>query len=100
MRGVIFSFIVGLFFFYCLVISTKEYSIGLSFDYRPEFIQSFLKFMNPLRFFDLEYIFKKEDNQTSITLSGLSYIWDFFGRVFIAYGFYQTIQAFRRFGRK
>lgn len=32
--------------------------------------------------------------------TGLSYFIDVIARVFISYGIYQTIQAFRKFGRK
>jgi hypothetical protein len=99
-RGILFSFIVGGIFFYCLVISTQEYRIAFAFDYNSSFLQSFLKFMNPLRFFELENLFKNPEGQSSVTLSWVSYLCDFLGRVFVAYGFYQTIQAFRRFGRK
>jgi len=56
--------------------------------------------MNPLRFFDTDALFTKGNNKPYLTLTNLSYLWDFLGRVFVAYGYYQTIQAFRRFGRK
>ncbi len=56
--------------------------------------------MNPIRFFDLSDLFKKEQDKHWLTLTWYSYVIDFFGRVFIAYGYYQTIQAFRRFGRR
>ena len=56
--------------------------------------------MNPLRFFELETIFNNTSKEGNIKLNGYSYLADFGGRVFVAYGYYQTIQAFRRFGRK
>jgi hypothetical protein len=56
--------------------------------------------MNPLRFFELESIFKVGQERPFLSLSGWSYFWDLWGRVFVAYGFYQTIQAFRKYGRK
>lgn len=56
--------------------------------------------MNPLRFFDLETLFSQNDKQAYVTLTWGSYVMDFLGRIVIAYGYYQTIQAFRRFGRK
>jgi len=37
--------------------------------------------------------------ETSIT-TGLSNFIDFLSRIFIGFGIYQTIQAFRKFGRK
>lgn len=99
MRGVIFSFGIGFLFFYFLLISSNKYSIGFpSFD--DKLIPAYLKFMNPLRFIDTEALFKTNESDLKITLNGWSYFWDFVGRVFVAYGFFQTIQAFRRFGRK
>jgi uncharacterized protein YjbI with pentapeptide repeats len=98
-RGSLFSFGVGLLFFCLLLISTNEYRWGwpsLDFSLLP----AYLKFMNPLRFFELEQLFYNTPKENVIKLNGLSYLADFGGRIFIAYGYYQTIQAFRRFGRK
>ena len=98
-RGVIFSFSIGLLFFLFLLVSTNLFSWGIP-NYENELIPAYLKFMNPLRFFELENIFKNTPYKDKIILSEYSYLSDFIGRVFIAYGYYQTIQAFRRFGRK
>ncbi|MFC0774064.1 hypothetical protein [Terrimonas alba] len=95
-QGVLFSFSVGILFYCALLISTDEYHFYIP-NIDTTLIPSFLKFMNPIRFFELETLFAK---QISLTLNSWSYIWDFLGRVFVAYGFYQTIQAFRRFGRR
>jgi hypothetical protein len=97
-QAVIFSFMVGFFFFFLLIISSNEYVISYSIDFDSKLIPSFLKFMNPLRFFETRDIFKHDDGYL-ITLMGKSYIIDFIGRIFVAYGYYQTIQAFRRYGR-
>ncbi|HYF29652.1 MAG TPA: hypothetical protein VD993_00885 [Chitinophagaceae bacterium] len=98
-RGVIFSFGVGLLFFCLLLISTDKYSWGLpTFDLNM--LPAYLKFMNPLRFFELETLFRNTPAADTLTLNEYSYLADFGGRVFVAYGYYQTIQAFRRFGRK
>jgi hypothetical protein len=94
-RALIFSILIGIIFFYSLVLSTKEYHFGLPITLDSGLIKSFFKFMNPLRFFETDALFQK-----SVSLSAWSYLFDFAGRIFIAYGFYQTIQAFRRFGRK
>lgn len=99
LRGVLFSFSVGFLFFCLLLISTDRYSFGFpAFDLN--LTSAYLKFMNPLRFFELEQLFNNTPLAGKIKLSGLSYIADFGGRIFVAYGYYQTIQAFRRFGRK
>ena len=98
-RATIFSLGVGFVFFCLLLISTNMYRWGFpSFDSRM--LPAYLKFMNPLRFFELEAMFNNTPAQEKIKLTELSYLADFGGRIFIAYGYYQTIQAFRRFGRK
>lgn len=95
-RGILFSFGMGLLFFSFLLISTDAYHLGLpSLDFG--LVPAFLKFMNPIRFIDTETLFAK---QPAIVLNEWSYFWDFLGRIFVTYGFYQTIQAFRRYGKK
>jgi hypothetical protein len=98
-RGLLFSLGVGFMFFCFVVMSADEFGIGIpAFDSRL-FI-AYVRFMNPLRFFELETIFKLNGEESFLTLTSWSYFLDFLGRVFVAYGFYQTIQAFRRYGRK
>ncbi len=99
-QGVIFSISIAVIFFYALVISTNQYSIAFTLDWNGRFFPSFMKFMNPLRFLETENLFKTSEGTTFLTLTNYSYFWDFFGRVFLAYGFFQTIQAFRKYGRK
>jgi hypothetical protein len=99
-RGMLFSIAAGIIFFYLLVVSSRTYHIGLPISFDSRIFISFLRFMNPLRFFELETMFKLGSDKSFLSLSGWSYFWDFLGRVFVAYGFYQTIQAFRRYGRK
>ncbi|WP_454961223.1 pentapeptide repeat-containing protein [Capnocytophaga leadbetteri] len=57
-------------------------------------IPDFIKILNVI---DLKP-FEKEENSI-FNLSGLSYLFLFIGRIFIGYGYYQTIQAFRKFGK-
>jgi hypothetical protein len=99
-RGMLFSIVAGIIFFYLLVVSSKSYHFGFPISFDVRLFVSFLRFMNPLRFFELESIFKLGAAMPFLHLSEWSYLWDFLGRVFVAYGFYQTIQAFRRYGRK
>lgn len=97
--GTVFSFGIGILFFCFLLVSTNNYQWGFpQFDF--SLTPAYLKFMNPLRFFELEALFNNTHQEGNIKLNGLSYLADFGGRLFIAYGYYQTIQAFRRFGRK
>jgi hypothetical protein len=99
-RGILFSIVTGMIFFYLLVVTSKTYHVGFPVTIDNKLFVSFLRFMNPLRFFDLEGMFKLDSDRPFLYLSEWSYLWDFLGRVFVAYGFYQTIQAFRRYGRK
>jgi hypothetical protein len=99
-QGVVFTIAIAIVFFYLLVISSNEYTTGFSVIWNNNFISSFAKFLNPLRFFETESIFKTSIGKNYITLTNTSYLLDFVGRLFIAFGYYQTIQAFRKLGRK
>ncbi|TRX70782.1 hypothetical protein [Carboxylicivirga sp. M1479] len=87
-RGVFFTIGIGVLFFtlYFLAIVEKEKFI----DELPSSIGYFVKFLYPAHSFD----FMEE-----YTPCGIAYIIDFVGRIFIGYGYYQTIQAFRKFGK-
>lgn len=97
-RSVVFSIVSGLLIFYIMILSTDEYYFAFRPTLNLEFFEAFLKFMNPLRHFETEKLF--EYNSPNVTLSKCSYLVDFLGRVIITYGYYQTIQAFRKFGKK
>jgi uncharacterized protein YjbI with pentapeptide repeats len=97
-QGAFFSISIGLFFFYCLVLSSEEFHFALNFSHIPNLLDSFLKFMNPLRHFETENLF--QDKQPVVNATPGTYILDFAGRIFVTYGYYQTIQAFRRFGKR
>ena len=90
-RGVAFTFIVGLLFFHLVVIFTQEYKLSFNLCLTGPFF----KFLNPLRHFEVTDIFSSK-----ATVSGAGYVSHFFGRIMISYGYYQTIQAFRKYGRK
>lgn len=98
--GLVFTFSIGTIFFLCVVFSSVQHITGTHTLNDSRLFISYLKFMNPLRSFDTEAIFKISDKPAYLTLTLWSYFWDFIGRLLVAYGFYQTIQAFRRFGRK
>jgi|GEM_PF-3895943 len=99
-RGIVFSFGVGIICFYLLVISSTEYSFGWGLAINARMIAAFAHFMNPLRFFETEAVFRMNGKDAFLTLTAGSYLIDFIGRIFVIYGYYQTIQSFRRFGRK
>jgi len=99
-RGIVFAIVIGLTCFAGLVWTTQEYSIHGHWQFDHHLIASFVRFMNPLRFFDLETLFTQNGKQPYVTLTWGSYVMDFLGRISLAYAYYQTIQAFRRYGRK
>jgi hypothetical protein len=95
--GIIFSLACGFIFFTLLLISSSEFAFGFP-TVRWDLLPAYLKFMNPLRFIETESLFTSMS--APLTFNITSYLWDFLGRIFVAYGYYQTIQAFRRYGRK
>ena len=90
-RAIVFTFTIGFLFFYLSIISTNNYSIGwdnISWDNFNECIKLYFTFMTPTH--KVEYL-------DYLGSTSLTYVSDFIGRTFIAYGIYQTIQAFRKF---
>jgi len=90
LRGVFFTFSVALLFFYITIISTRNYYID--WDFSEENISKtgkyFFEFMTPTHKVDF-----LDTEGTSI----LTYLFDFIGRIFIAFGIYQTVSAFRKY---
>lgn len=98
-KGLAFSLGMGLVLYYFLIVSSDQFHIGWpSFD--SKLVGPFFKFMNPLRFFETENLFKTSGDKPYLTLQPISYFVDFIARILLAYGYYQVIQAFRRYGRK
>jgi uncharacterized protein YjbI with pentapeptide repeats len=90
------TLIIGVISFLCLLFTMDGFHFSLTGKVW-EYTDSFWKFMNPLRHFDTQTLFDRHDN---IQPTSWTYTIDFLARVFIAFGYYQTIQAFRRYGRK
>jgi len=91
LRGIAFTFIVGFVFFYFSVIATEKYSIGfdnMSWVNFFECVKYYFSFLTPTH--KIEYM-------EELKPKTFYYVWDFMGRVFVAYGIYQTVQAFRKF---
>lgn len=94
-RGVWFTLIISFFFFFLslLTLQNKNFEWGYTtfFDF-VSVIKSNLpyygQFLYPAHSFD---IFKKFDP------GAFFIIWDWLGRIFVSYGFYQVIKAFRKF---
>ncbi len=94
-RGVIFTLSVGILTFYFLMLSTSKYEYApyINWDIVSENIPLYAQFLLPTHKFD----FLGESFMSKTTLSNWYYLWDILGRIFIGYGIYQTVQAFRKF---
>ncbi|MBA0883047.1 pentapeptide repeat-containing protein [Flavobacterium undicola] len=91
LRAILFTFSIGLIFFYFSLIATENYYFSLQNMTKEAFFESikyYFNFMTPTH--KIEYL----ENEKPKTFF---YIWDFFGRAFVSYGIFQTIQAFRKF---
>jgi len=90
--GVNFSMLVGCLTYFTILLSINS---NIVFDESPEGISNFLTSLvdvfNITKWDNLEII--------GVKLKGFSYLLLFIGRIFIGYGYYQTIQAFRKFGK-
>lgn len=87
--GILFTISVGLFFFTLTVLSFPDYYI----EFNPikwnmdDFWKNYLIFMNPTH---------EVSSFDDFHPTGWSYFWQTWGRIFIGYGIYQTVQAFRK----
>ena len=90
--GVNFSMLVGCLTYFTILLSINS---NIVFDESPKGISNFLTSLvdvfNITKWDNLEII--------GVKLKGFSYLLLFIGRIFIGYGYYQTIQAFRKFGK-
>ncbi|SEB35718.1 Pentapeptide repeat-containing protein [Tenacibaculum sp. MAR_2009_124] len=93
--GLVFTFTLGILFFSLSLLCTSIYKLS---DFTHPFfiiennVSHFLNFLNPAHKFN--YLGKEFAHKTFYI--GF-YIWDFVGRIFVGYGIYQTIQAFRKY---
>jgi len=89
-RGIVFTLTVGLLFFYFSLIATDEYSFGFNnfWEATIKSVKYYFSFINPTH---------KTNHMDELHPNNWFYLWDFIGRAFIAYGIYQTVQAFRKF---
>lgn len=95
-KGVLFTLIIGLFFFYLSFINTEKYLFSLSFDE-----SSWNGFKEGFNYY-FEFILPTHSPQylNDLEPEGLFKMWDFLGRVFVSIGIYQTIVAFRKYNWK
>ncbi|ANH60862.1 hypothetical protein [Dokdonia donghaensis] len=90
-RAFVFTIVIGWLFFYFSLISTKSFEFSLipTRWALSEGAKYFAQFMIPTHSF--KYM---DDN---VVLSNSFYIFDFIGRLFVGYGVFQFIQAFRKY---
>lgn len=91
-RGIVFLLVVSLAIF-LLFINSADTSIYYLDDQHPiqSFLTYYMQFLNPThRISSFEHL----------KLTGLSHVFDILGRVMISYALYQTVQAFRKYGKQ
>lgn len=85
----VFILSVGAYFFLLSLTEINEYYLVTNpQEWEWEHFKYFLEFLNPTHKFD--YIQK-------VGLTTRFYLFDFIGRIFVGYGIYQFIQAFRKY---
>ncbi len=94
-RGIIFTLITAILFLFLTIVSTSSFWNGICLECPIDWskagviVKLFVNFLNPVH--KIDYLDKLGP------IWGLSYIFDFIGRIAVGYGVYQTIQAFRKF---
>ena len=86
--GTILSIIVFVFYTYSI---GKYFNFRISIKIINDFIGDFINIHTFISWKDLKINHKE--------VTGISLLILFIGRIFIGYGYYQTIQAFRKFGK-
>lgn len=86
-RGVLFTAIVGFIFYYFSLINTIRIEFGWDSNLFYYYLGQYFLFLSPVHEKDL---FKNE------IMTPATIIFDFLGRIFLSYGIYQTVQAFRK----
>jgi len=89
-RGVFFTGLIAFIFYFFVELSYHGFCFE-KFSFQSLNVKTFLMFINPFHDFDILSV----KNSTKIT-----YILDYTGRIFISYGIYQTVQAFRKYKNK
>lgn len=90
LQGVLFTGTVGFLFFYLSLVNTSSTEIAWAIPNYETFTQNtgmYFNFLSPLHTSDLFLAYMP---------STATIILDFFGRIFVGYGIYQTVQAFRK----
>ncbi|WP_282161420.1 pentapeptide repeat-containing protein [Ulvibacterium marinum] len=94
-QGIFFTIGMGILFFYLCMIYTTKYLFAWHLDSQiiMDNIPAFANFLLPTHKFD----YLGSDFTKSFSFSNSFFLFDILGRIFVGYGIYQTIQAFRKF---
>lgn len=95
-RGVGFTFGVGLFFFYLSIISTERFDFEFSINKN-----TYVNFDACVKYY-FEFLLPTHSPSylEDINPGNWQKVWDLLGRVFVSFGIYQTVVAFRKFNFK
>jgi len=93
--GVLFTFSIGTLFYYLSILNTNLYEFDWSINNEifKRNLGAFVQYIIPTHRFDYASKYFNSDLRTNQYF----YLWDVIGRVFVGYGIYQTIQAFRKY---
>lgn len=94
--GGLFTLVFGGLFYYLSIINTDLYDFSWKIDWVlfEKNLGAFAQFMIPTHRFDYATIYFTSEN---IKYFPSFYLLDFIGRIFVGYGIYQTIYAFRKY---
>ncbi|KAB8155440.1 hypothetical protein EZY14_006015 [Kordia sp. TARA_039_SRF] len=90
-QGAIFVLISGLLFFYFSLLSSEKYEFEwnpLYWSFESNDFKYYWQSLNPVH---------KHSYLDNLKPESYFYFWDYLGRIFVGYGIYQTIQAFRKY---
>lgn len=88
-RGILFTVIVAIWLYFLYACFTFGFTSKPSFDNLQFHLKYLIKFLSPIHKFTE---FKDYENVVSV-------FFDYLGRIFVAYGIYQTVTAFRKLGK-
>jgi hypothetical protein len=93
-KGVRFTLITGLIFYYLFIIALVSNCYPIDRITLNEFIPHYLEFLNPTLWTKYTPF-----NITTSEFGAFAYTIFILGRITVGYGYYQTIQSFRKYGK-
>lgn len=96
-RGVLFTFVISIFFYTLYLITLKNNGLEWEFVSWDKYWEAVDVVV--IHYFKFLAIFRDFDFIEGSEPKSWNYFFDFMGRIFIGYGIYQTVQAFRKYGK-